>query len=510
MWLRMIAAVFLGLVCFQVSNARILTFEEALSIALNQSYSIRAFEKEKQAAQFSYQYYKAQFKPRIDLGLQVPSWSEQVTPIQQADGLPVYNSTGSFQYATELAFTYMLPTGGNFQLSSDVYRDEQRTVLALQDNRVLQTDKMYTKLGLSFEQPIFTANRLKENLRMAQYQYEHHRSRFTREQVNIMYKVTEGFYELYRATRQVEIARRRYENAGDAYRVAQILEKNGRIPEVDVLITKVDMAEREAELSESINTLEREKDSFKHLIGIDLDLDIEIETHAQYDTPTVNMDKAIRSALKNRMELKEQDVIIKLHEIDVDQAHRTSEFSGRISAYYDFTGISTIDDPGTRKLLESSVNNFMDRDPNRGITISFSVPIFDWGRQSARVQEEKVQLDNSRLAYENQRNLIIGQVRDIVRSVKEARNRLRIHEQNKELSELTYSISRKRFENGDISSQELSIEQERLANSQMAYLDAYVTYQLALADLKRKTMWDFGEDRSYLRLIENMKERKKV
>jgi hypothetical protein len=54
-----------------------------------------------------------------------------------------------------------------------------------------------------------------------------------------------------------------------------------------------------------------------------------------------------------------------------------------------------------------------------------------------------------------------------------------------------------RFENGDISNQELTMEQERLATIQLEYLDAYINYQLAVNDLKRKTMWDFENNRSY-------------
>jgi hypothetical protein len=42
------------------------------------------------------------------------------------------------------------------------------------------------------------------------------------------------------------------------------------------------------------------------------------------------------------------------------------------------------------------------------------------------------------------------------------------------------------------------MEQERLATIQLEYLDAFIQYQLATNDLKRKTMWDFENNRSYL------------
>jgi outer membrane protein TolC len=86
-----------------------------------------------------------------------------------------------------------------------------------------------------------------------------------------------------------------------------------------------------------------------------------------------------------------------------------------------------------------------------------------------------------------------------VRSVAEAKNRLEIHEKNQQVAQRSYEISRLRFENGDITSQELGVEQERLATTQINYLNAFISYQLAVADLKRKTLWDFQNNRSYLK-----------
>ena len=94
---------------------------------------------------------------------------------------------------------------------------------------------------------------------------------------------------------------------------------------------------------------------------------------------------------------------------------------------------------------------------------------------------------------------IVREVREIVRSVREAIIRLEIFEKNQDVAQRSYEISRMRFENGDITSQELGIEQERLADTQLAYLNAFITYQLAIADLKRKTMWDFENNTSYLK-----------
>ncbi len=482
----------------QIVRGRVLSYDKAIDIALKKSYTIKSFRQSKLAMQYNIQYHRAEFKPRLDATVSAPAWNEMVTPIPQVNGLPVYNSVGSVMFAGDLAFTYMLPTGGNFALSSSIYRDDLSTTPAMKNYQTLKTSKAYSSLTLSFNQPILTANTLKEGLQEARYYYERESSRFTRGQMDIVYQVTEGFYHLYQATRTVEIAGEKQANAREALRIAKIKAKTGRIPEVDVLRTRVDLAKSDAELSEAVNRLEREKDHFKLLIGLDLDEVIEIETALQYDTFKVDMQKAVRSALKNRLELAESELNIKLARIDLKRARRSSELKGNISAYYDFTGVSTLHGGATRELFHSSFDNFIERRPNRGVTLTLSCPVFDWGRGSALEQKATAELRDNVLYLENKKRVIIRQVRDVVRSVNEAGNRLKIYRQNHKVAELTYKISKKRFENGDINSQELALEQERLAASQLAYLDAFITYQLHVADLKRKTLWDFETDKNYL------------
>ena len=98
---------------------------------------------------------------------------------------------------------------------------------------------------------------------------------------------------------------------------------------------------------------------------------------------------------------------------------------------------------------------------------------------------------------EDLKRTIETQVRMVVRRVYEAENRFRVNQRNREVAIESYRISQLRFENGDMTSQELSIEQERLSNVQLSYIDAYITYRLSIADLNRLTMYDFENNRSY-------------
>jgi len=490
---------FLTILCSRVGaqDTLYLTCEDAINIALRESFSMRSHEVEKKAMQYYFSYYKAMFKPRLDLSLNTPLWNESISQIQQADGLPVYNSTGSLQAGGRLTFTYVLPSGGDLSLTGNMFRENLSTILA-SDNSKLNTDLVYSYVGLVLNQPVFTRNRLRENLREAEYYYQKSEFYYTRAQMDIVYLVTHEFYMLYRNRKEVEIALEKLKNSDESFRIAKLKSKSGRIAQGDEMSAEVTVAQNKAAYLKTINQLQNEEDRFKQLVGIDLNKKIGVVTNLEYVPLIIDEQKAVDVALMNRLELKETEMDINLKRIEMDRAKRESEFKGNISAYYDLTGISTLGSGTTSELAKSSFNNISDRPPNRGIALTLTFPIYDWGRGESKVREARLRLESKELYKEDQEITIRREVREIIRSVSESAEQLEIHRKNMDLARQAYIIRQMRFENGDISNQELTIEQEKLASIQLDYLDAFIDYQLSVNDLKRKTMWDFEHNKSYV------------
>lgn len=478
-----------------------LTFDQSVAIALNESFVIQSNDEGRRAMQFEYLYYKAQFKPRLDFNVFTPKWDEGVQSVDQVDDLPVFNSYSSIRFGGDMRFTYVLPTGGNLALSGLMYHEKYQTNLTLQDYETLKRRQAYTQIGLIFNQPIFTRNTLRENLKEAEFKYQRSEAYFTRAQMDIVYDVTDGFYTLYRADYERKINAERLKNSQEALRIAKLKLETGNLPEGDVLITEINVAQNDARLSESIGKYETEKDNFKLLIGYDLRKEIDIVAEPDFEPVIIDLETAIEQAIKNRMEIKEEQYNVELQKIQVDKARREREFKGNISAYYDLTGVGLKGD-NVSGLFQSSFDNLTVRPPNRGITLTLSYPIYDWGRGRNIVKREKIRLKAQELKLDFTQQTIIKEIREVVRTVYEAENRFRINQKNKLNAEKSYKINQLRFENGDMTGQELAIEQERLSQVQLDYISSFITYQLALADLKRKTMWDFENKRSYK--IENV------
>lgn len=484
-------------ICVLSNDTLYLTCDHAVKIALDESYTIKSNNTRKQSMYYNYLYNKAMFKPRLDFNINTPVWQELVVRVDRPDSLPVYNSDGLFQIGGNLSFQYTLPTGGYLGLATNLYRENIATTLA-STNEEFTSDQFYSKYWVQFTQPIFTKNELRENLKEAEYNYQKADLYFQRSQIDIVYQVTHEFYSLYKLLKEVEIGEEKLKNAEKSYQVALLKSGSGRIAKADVLSAEVSVARDKANLLKLYNALKSQEDYFKQIIGISLNIPIHINTDLSYKSFIIDDTLAIYEALKNRHDIKEIELDIELKDIEIDRAKRENEFKGYVSAYYDLTGISTLETSNTIDLVESSHSDLTNRPPNRGVALTFNIPIYDWGRRRSKIKEAEFKLQQSKYYLEDLTITIEREVRQVIRTVRESHEQLIIYEKNLEVARQAFNIALLQFENGNISNQELSVEREKLAGMQLEYLSAFIDYQLAVNDLKRKTLWDFENNRSYI------------
>ena len=91
---------------------------------------------------------------------------------------------------------------------------------------------------------------------------------------------------------------------------------------------------------------------------------------------------------------------------------------------------------------------------------------------------------------------IAREARDAVTRVNESKRRIELLQRSQAVAERAFEISSQRFENGDITAQNLADDRDRLTRAETDHLDAIISYQLALSDLRRRTLFDFERDRS--------------
>ena len=144
--------------------------------------------------------------------------------------------------------------------------------------------------------------------------------------------------------------------------------------------------------------------------------------------------------------------------------------------------------------MHHSAADFVDRPVNYGVGITLSVPLLDWGENRARVRASEARQRQNYLAKEELERSIETEVRNLVAQLNNNLKRLQLLEKNVAIAEKSFAITLQRFTDGDIDSQTLALERNRLNSAYRNHLSAYIAYQLSLADIARKTLYDFEKE----------------
>jgi outer membrane protein TolC len=474
---------------------RILTLEESIDVALNRSYQVRQLEQSLINSRMSLKAAEASFKSNGQLVFSsLPNFqqTERLTPLR--GGGFAFDRQKFMDLQTEVFVNQPISaTDGTFSLVGALQRFQQFGTFEefsfdfergqIDTLRRKDPTEYSPQLRLQFRQPLFTPNRLKIGYRRADLNLENTLQNYSRNQLDIIYTVTTNFYGLYRAQRQVEIDRAQVQQSESAYRLATLKQQAGLFPEVEVLRLEVELANARNTLANSEADLQRTEDAFKIGIGLPIEERVQVSTELSYRPIAVSLEKAIAEALQRRTELRSDEINIELSEISVRETDAQSQIAGELFLSY---GVFN-----RRERFQDAFNHFSD---DRRATFTLSVPLWDWGRNGAEVQAAQASLESNHLTKKNRVDLIKQEIRDVVRNLQSAQQRLEITQRSEELAEKSYKISLLKFENGDLSSQDLALEQNRLTQARTNSLSAIIDYKQALADLRRKTLWDFEKD----------------
>ena len=337
---------------------------------------------------------------------------------------------------------------------------------------------------MQYRQSLFTYNRLKTGVKRAELNLEESTASYSRSQLDLIYNITTGFFNLFKAQRQVGIDKTQVEQSQNAYNIGRMKQQAGLLAEVDVLRLEIDLANAQNSLSTSEALLQQNQDSFKNLIGLEISDVIQVVAWLEYSSVAVSFETAIEKALAYRTELRSDEIAIELGELSVIETDAQREIKGQLYARYGL--LSRAND------LNESFRDFND---DRSVIVSMTVPLWDWKQNAYSVQSRKASLMSKKLAQADRIRSIKIEIRSAVRNLKSADKRVQITERSEELAQKNYRISLLKFENGDLSSQELALEQTRLTTAKTNYLNAIIDYKQALADLRRKTLWDFEKNK---------------
>ncbi|HUV35988.1 MAG TPA: TolC family protein [Patescibacteria group bacterium] len=457
---------------------RTLTLGDALDIAIANSPTIKHYQLSLERSRESLNAQRAGLKSQFSLNLTPISYSRDrrfESLISQWYRNESTTSMAGFIVEQPLRWTDGTLTLRNQFMWQDVYT-------GYTDSR----SRTYSNnLSISFDQPIFTYNRKKLDLRRLELEYENANLSYAIQRLRLEKLVTEAFFDVYRNKMQLEIDIEAFENQQNSYGIMKNKVDAGLEKREEFYQSEVDLATKRANMQNSQVTLENSYDHFKELIGISIFDEIAINEDISYQPVPTDLQMALDHGLEYRMELQQRRIDIENQRMELTRASAQNEFMGNINLTYGSFGTDE---------RFGDIYDAPDRDEQ--VTVSLEIPLWDWGRKKASIRAVEAGIAAGELSLDEERSGIIIDIRRAYRNLQNQAIQIDIARKSVRNAQLTYDISLERYKNGDLTSMDLNLQQIQLSEKKMQEVSALINYRLALLELKIQSLWDFERNES--------------
>lgn len=456
-----------------------MTIEQALDIAEENNPDLKASKLNLERYQYNFEAQQASLKSRFSLDLNPINYGRSRRfdeRLSQWYTNETLNTSGTFRVSQPI-----LMTGGEVSLINTFgWQDNKSTVENMDNRNRAFSNDFYLRLS----QPIFTYNRSKMELKQIEFDYENAGIRYALQRLNTERSITNQFYTVYMAQNNLSISKEELENTEQSFEIIKNKVEADLSAREELYQAELNLANAQSAVEERSVSLENAKDQLKQTLGMSLDDNIEVTLEIELDHVAIDLVQAVQSALNSRMEIRQREIDIELAEFQMIQTKSLNEFKGDISLSVGIIGDN-----------ERFGNIYENPTQNPRMSISLSVPIFDWGEKKARVNAQKVAQTLAKLEQENLRIDIELDVRQTWRRLENLRTQIDIAEKSVRNAQLTYDINLTRYREGDLTGMEISQFQTQLSNRKIAHAQALINYKIELLNLKILTLYDFEDKR---------------
>lgn len=321
---------------------------------------------------------------------------------------------------------------------------------------------------LTLRQPLFAWGRYNYNYQSTQLGLEATRKELEATYNQLSRDVSEAFYGVLVATEFIRVAQQTVDLGEKQLQIARSLFESGAATNFDVLRTKVQLANAKSQLIQAKNHVRQALDAFKNILNIDLGEEIELKASLSSPQVALNLESLIQTALESRPEIHQLEFSEQANQKQADVAK-----TGNRPDLSFFTNYQVDDNERLTK---------MNRIWSVGFVINF--PIFDGLATRAAVQQAESRLNQTRLAKQQLVDAIEFEVRSAYLNLLEAKALIDVQKETVEQAGEGVRLANLRYENGMITSVELTDAQLALAQAEVNRLQSLHDYMVGLARLE--------------------------
>ena len=423
-----------------------LTLEDSIQIARQTNLSIQTTQERVKSAEAQVRAARAGLLPNVSLN----------SSYRYAKDLPKSVLEASGAFGPPGAGPEMAP------LSGAGAGDETVIELEFGAHHNFQAD-------VSLNQPIFAWGRYYNNYQSAKLSLAAAHKELEVAHNQLVLDVSESFYRVLLSHEFVKVSEQTVELVETQLRIAQTLFEAGASTNFDILRAEVLLANAKSNLIRAKNGARVAMDVYKNILNIDLGESVGAEGSLEQPVRDLDLAPLIQLAMENRPELHQLQFSEGAAQKQVDVAKTRSRPALSFFTNYQFDH--------NERLQE------MNRIWNLGFALN--VPIFDGLATRAAVRQAESGLKQTQLGKQQMTDAIELEVRSAYLNLLEAKTLINVQRETVEQAQESVRIANLRYENGMITSVELTDAQLALSQAEVNRLQSLHDYAVGLARLEK-------------------------
>ena len=477
--LPLAAAVFaLALLAARSAPAPPLSLRECIDLAARQNLGYLNDLRDVEATREQLRLARSEFGLGVDASFDLPTYSESrqlQDDIALIQRVREENTTMEYQGRTTLS--QRVPHVGRFSVTASGSRND------FSSNRRVDRREFIGDLQVAYTRDLLFTPAAEIQLQQAEIGLSISQSNLRRRELQLEEQVTNSFYDLVQAIRELEIQQQRLEQSTAALDLALRKFEIGLIAEVEALRLRVGKLRAEAEFTRAQTRIESQRDRLREILGMEMDDPLEVVTSVDHETVPIAEGPAVEIGLRRRSDLREAEWGLQSSELSLKDLEQQLGPSAQLTTRLTLLGRG----PDASDVSTTFERSFV------SAGVRMELPLVDGGERRARVRRAEIDLERSQLNRESVERGIAREIRDAVRTVSEAEQQIELGREELAVAERTYDVERSRFELGLADSQELLQAQTTLTQARLDGLREAIDYQRALAGLRGATMADLAE-----------------
>ena len=444
-----VGTIFLLILTLSVSAEEVntLTLEESLQVAKQNNLSIQAAEQKLRSAEAQVNMARAALLPRLSANGNYTYFRDVQKSVIQAEG----------------GFGFPIPGEDMNEMSTPTMDNEADLI-------ELEFGAHHNVQGtLTLTQPIFAWGRYYYGYQAANLGYKAAEEELNTAFEKLRLDVYEAFYRVLIAQELVKVAEQSVTHVEKQLGIAQTSFDAGATTNFDVLRAKVQLANTESLLIRAKNGVITAKNLYRTVLNLPLSDEISVEGSFETTAPQLQLDELVRLAIENRPEVNRSQFN--------EQVGQKQLKIAKTRYLPDLSFFSNYQMSHNERLTE------MNRIWSLGLQIN--IPIFDGFASQAAVKQNESVLRQLQLATKQTTTSVEFEVRNAFLALLEAKTLIDVQRETVTQAEESVRIATIQFENGIITTVELTDTQLALMQAKVNSLQAQHDYVVGLARLEK-------------------------